>query len=206
MIVILYSTIILFIVSILFSKEIHKHNTTLYAMAIVVVLFTTREVPNIVNLGYVPIAFFIVVLFSGLLERNTVRKKLFTVRAELAIIGSILMFPHAFGYVEYYLMELLYGSVTLSFLLGLLAYLMMIPLFITSFQKVRRKMSYKTWKTLHKTAYVFFLLVGLHVILIANENQLLYIALFGFYFTMRFITSIQSNRHKQYKQQSLKTT
>lgn len=205
MLITLYSVIFIFIVSILFSKEIHKNQVSLYFSAIVIVFFTVSKTPNIVNTGYLPIAFFIVVLFSGLLERNTIRKKLFTVRAELAVIGSILMFPHAFGYVEFYIQDILNGSMSLSFLLGFIAYLLMIPLWITSYRTVRRKMKYKTWKRLHKTAYVFFFLVGLHVILISNENQFIYIALFSFYFGMKLL-STQQSKAKQHTKPSLKTT
>ena len=192
MLTILYSVLVLTLIGILFSKEIHKHANTLYIVAIIIAIFTTTESPNIVNLGYVPIAIFIVVLFSGLLDKGTIRKRLFTIRAEYAILGSILLFPHAFGYFEYYLFELGISSITISFLIGIVAYLLMIPLFITSFQKIRRKMGYKNWKRLHRLAYVFFLAVGVHVILIANNNQLIYIAHFSFYFGLRLISAMQT--------------
>ena len=206
MITILYTVFSITIAALLFSKEIHQSNKLFYSIAIVVAIFTTSHIPNVVNTGYVPIAFFIVVLFSGLLEKNSIRKRLFTVRAELAIIGSILMFPHAYGYLEYYLGDLQGSTLTISFVLGLSAYVLMIPLTITSFQKIRRKMGYKTWKALHKTAYIFFFLVGLHVILIANENQLLYTILFTFYFSMRFIAMVQVKHAKQKKLNPVHTT
>jgi DMSO/TMAO reductase YedYZ heme-binding membrane subunit len=191
-------------ISLLFSKQIHQYKWYLYALAVLVVIFTTKESPNIVNLGYVPIAFFVVVLFSGLLDKGPIRKKLFTVRAELAILGSILLFPHAFGYFEYFLGAGTILSASLSFYLGLVAFLLCIPLFITSFQKVRRKMNYKTWKKLHRLAYVFFFIVGVHLILLQNERMFTYILTFGFYFGFKAIILVTESSAKR-KKQTVKT-
>ena len=204
MLTIIYSSLMIIILASIFYKQIHKYNMYLYALSVIIVLFTTQESPNLINTGFIPISFFVVVLFSGLLDKGNFRKHLFMVRAELAIIGGILIFPHAFGYFEYYIESIGFFSLTFSFYLGLLAYLVMLPLFITSFQFIRRKMGYKLWKKLHRLSYVFFFLVGVHVILIQNQNMLIYALVFGFYFVFKGAIIVQERIQKQQKK-SLKT-
>jgi len=199
MVYILIVAIAIAVISIAIPKTIRKYNTHLYTAAIVLVLFTTEHSGNLVNLGYVPIAFFVVVMFSGLLEKGFVRNRLFMVRAELAILGSILMFPHVYGYLEFYLNRYSITAMSGSFYLGLVAYLLMIPLFLTSIKSIRRKMSFTTWKRLHRLAYVFFLLVGLHLIALQNENMWLYVSLFGFYVVMKTAVLIQEKAKKTQK-------
>lgn len=190
--ILLLSTIIITITTYFFSKKIHQYNTELYSAAIVVVFFTTSHIPNIVNTGYVPLSFFIVTMFIGILDKGSIKKKLFTARAELSIIGSILMFPHAYGYLEFYYTDYSLLGQDLFFYMGILAYIIMLPLMITSFQKIRRKLGFKKWKLLHRTAYLFFILAGIHVILIDNANAIFYIGIFGFYAFMKIITMMEA--------------
>lgn len=72
----------------------------------------------------------------------------------------------------------------------------MIPLFITSFKSVRRKMSAKNWKKLQRAAYVFYALIYVHIMLLSvpmymrgittyMANIIVYTAVFGAYGVMR---------------------
>lgn len=70
----------------------------------------------------------------------------------------------------------------------------MIPLFITSFMKVRKKMNAKTWKKLQRWAYLFYLLAYLHVfILLVNKDTInwtkliTYTSVFGIYTLLRIM-------------------
>ena len=49
--------------------------------------------------------------------------------------------PHALKY----LFEAIQGKIALP-IFGIIAFVLMIPLFITSFPSIRKKMSFKTWK------------------------------------------------------------
>jgi sulfoxide reductase heme-binding subunit YedZ len=190
--ILLLSTIIITIITYFFSKKIHQYNTELYSASIVVVFFTTSHIPNIINTGYIPLSFFIVTMFIGILDKGPLKKRLFTARAELAIIGSILMFPHAYGYLEFYYTDYSLLGQNLFFYMGILAYLIMLPLMITSFQKIRRKLGFKKWKLLHRSAYLFFILAGIHVILIDNDNAIYYLGIFGFYVFMKVISMMET--------------
>lgn len=48
--------------------------------------------------------------------------------------------------------------------------LMLIPLFVTSFKAVRRKMKAKSWKNLQKMAYPFFIGIYIHVMVLYSAN------------------------------------
>jgi DMSO/TMAO reductase YedYZ heme-binding membrane subunit len=185
MTIILLTAIITILLSVFLHQYIRKFDYYIYGVTVIIALLSLSEEANIVTLGYVPLGMFLVVMISGAMDKSFIRKRLFMVRRELAIIASILLFPHAFGFLEYYLEDLGLDEGSLSFFLGVIAAFIVIPLFITSFKFVRRKMNYKQWKNLHKLSYVFYLLVGLHLILIQNERMVMYIILFATYFAIK---------------------
>lgn len=185
MTIILLTAIITILLSVFLHQYIRKFDYYIYGVTVIIALLSLSEEANIVTLGYVPFGMFLVVMISGAMDKSFIRKRLFMVRRELAIIASILLFPHAFGFLEYYLEDLGLDEGSLSFFLGVIAAFIVIPLFVTSFQFVRRKMNYKQWKNLHKLSYVFYLLVGLHLILIQNERMVMYIILFATYFAIK---------------------
>ncbi|SFU69338.1 DMSO/TMAO reductase YedYZ, heme-binding membrane subunit [Clostridium sp. DSM 8431] len=216
------SILITAIISILFSSSIKKHKNAYYILSSLIALSTlafeafkisTGLKPNdnfIISLesvsakGILSIAFFILVMYAGALNNKwTVTKKLLKVRGELAIIASILMLPHGiiYGYKFIFLtlpkfiatgnFPLLYLSVSV---IGIIAFILMIPLFITSFIKVRKQMNAKSWKKLQKWAYLFYLLAYLHVfILLVNRDNInwtkliTYTLVFGIYTILRLI-------------------
>lgn len=176
-----FSLVFLLSVAALFLyKPLHKYKYVFYLIALVIAL-ALHEGGNYITYGYTGLSFFIVVMYSGVLDKGTLRKRLFQVRAEYAVIGSIFIFPHMLGYIEFLLEEIPLSEITLNYIFGLLTIFVIVPLFITSFQFIRRKMGYKRWKKLHQYAYLFYVLVGLHLITINNERQLFYIIIFASY-------------------------
>ena len=116
---------------------------------------------------------FVVVMFIGALPNGSVpMKRLMPVRAELSIIASILTLGHNAGYGRSYFVRLFTscGSMPLPQIAAAICSLVMIgimlPLFITSFPAVRRKMKPRSWKKLQRTAYVFYGLIYVHVMLL----------------------------------------
>lgn len=105
-------------------------------------------------------ATFMVVMFLGVITKhNKVSRKLMSVRGEISIIGSLLTLSHnvVFG-IRYFpivftnpqampVRHLIASIITLCLLA------MLIPLFITSFKSVQRKMNGKTWKRIQRMAY-----------------------------------------------------
>ena len=177
--------IVIFTLSISFPRFIHKHNYFIYIISAIIAIIFSGEEANIITLGYVPLSFMIVVMYTGVFQRGFIKKRLMTVRAENAIIGIIFLLPHAIGFLEFYLeYENLFENIVPS--IGLVAFILSIPLFITSFQFVRKQFKYKQWKFIHKLAYPFYTLLFVHLALINNDRLLLYIITFGMYFILKY--------------------
>lgn len=198
MIVTLSVVIIITILSYFYYKQIHKYKYILYALSAIIALISHEE-GNFITYGFIPLSFFLVVMYSGVLDKSTIRKRLFMVRAELAIIGSILITPHVFSFLEFIIEEYGIFGAPLYFYIGLLVAIIIVPLFITSFPQIRKIFTYKEWKKLHKLSYPLYLLIGLHLILINNERQIYYIVIFGTYIFFKTIMIMQSQFRKRHR-------
>ncbi|MGL4570823.1 MAG: ferric reductase-like transmembrane domain-containing protein [Clostridium sp.] len=213
----IYSLVVVIALAIICTKIIRKHSKTFYGVAsIIAVLVTIYEILRLTSnfklegflndlervfmKGNVAISFFILVMFAGALNKKwQVTRKLLSIRAEMAIIGSILIMPHCIMYAVRFLVKLLDGKAIsvlyITYLIiGLIAFIIMIPLFITSFKKVRAKMDFKKWKTIQKMAYPFYLLAYIHIVIVLFNGKELdwlklisYTILFGGYFILKLI-------------------
>ena len=157
----IYSLIVVTLLALLFTKSIRNHTKIFYSIASIIAILTTiyeilRLTSNfklggfigtleIVSMkGHISIAFFVLVMFAGaLLPKWNITKKLLSIRAELAILGSIFILPHCIMYfVRFIVLKLIPGRplkpLYLTYLIvGIIAFLVIIPLFITSFKKIR---------------------------------------------------------------------
>lgn len=61
-------------------------------------------------------------------------------------------------------------QVKIAAIISLILICLMIPLFVTSFKCVRKKMKAKSWKKLQRLAYPFFILIYIHVMLLFSMN------------------------------------
>ncbi|MBV7363297.1 ferric reductase-like transmembrane domain-containing protein [Actinomycetaceae bacterium TAE3-ERU4] len=122
-----------------------------------------------VERGSVGFVLFTIVMFQGVIKPwNRPTKQLYAIRGELSILACILTFPHITIYFLGYLFvssrsdwgyEILMWS---SMALLVIA----IPLFYTSFKKIRFSMSALKWQKLHKLSYVFYFVLYANVILV----------------------------------------
>ena len=132
---------------------------------------------KIFSRGIFATATFMIVMFLGTITKhNNLSKKLMAVRGEISIIASLLVISHNIIFGLHYFPILftnpssmptrqLIASIITIFLL-----LMLIPLFVTSFKTVRRKMKAKSWKNLQKMAYPFFIGIYIHVMVLYSAN------------------------------------
>ncbi|KHD37676.1 membrane protein [Clostridium acetobutylicum] len=152
--------------------------------------------------GFIAISLFLLVMFAGALNNKlAVTKKLVAIRAQMAIMASIFIFPHVCIYL-YYVLKYTFpevidrGSIELFtaayILAGIIAFIIMMPLFITSLKKIRRKMNGVKWKKLQRWAYLFYLLVYGHILFVMLNSKKIdltrfvtYNILFGIYFILR---------------------
>lgn len=128
--------------------------------------------------GYIAIGFFILVMFAGAMNTKwNVTRKLLSIRGEMAILGSILIMPHGIMYLVKFIIKIFNGKEPTAFnimyiILGIIGFLIMMPLFITSFKLIRRKINHVKWKAIQRWSYLFFGLIYLHilVILLSSKN------------------------------------
>lgn len=146
---------------------------------------------------------FVVVMYTGALKNGSkLMKILMPIRAELSIIASILTLAHNISFGRYHFVTLFTNPKSMSLnmilaaIISLILIAIMIPLMITSFPMVRKKMKYKSWKMLQRSAYAFYGLIYIHVMLIMLPiakcgnlqyilNVLIYSLVFLIYATMR---------------------
>jgi DMSO/TMAO reductase YedYZ heme-binding membrane subunit len=171
------------LVVVLFNKQIRKHPWVFYiaAAALVAIFMITKSMPVpvwvrqyvmvIFQSNTLAMGFFTIVMFTGSFsEGGFLRKSFLPIRAELSIIASILSFSHIVGYGKSYLEQLLTSVSTmpqvrlLATIVAILLVLILIPLFVTSFNAVRKRMSPVLWKRIQRFSYLFYVLIFVHVL------------------------------------------
>lgn len=119
-------------------------------------------------------ALFVLVMWAGALPNGSAGiKQLMPIRGELSILASILTLGHNVAYGRTYFRLLfthpadLPMTQLLAAVCSLVMLVIMLPLFVTSFKSIRRKMEPKTWKRLQRAAYGFYGLLYVHVLLLS---------------------------------------
>jgi len=164
----------------LLSRQIQKAAWMFYALAAVVAIVGTyliltpqpspllRGFAIIIQRGHVAFSLFVLVMYTGAFEENSLVRRVFEpVRAQISIVASILICGHLMPYVHNFLMgavnlQHLKLSVLGSLALALVLLVLLLMLVVTSFAFVRRRMSGDTWRKIQRLAYPFFGLIYLH--------------------------------------------
>lgn len=164
--------------------NIKKGSKILYALAVIIsalsivfnilYVYSGLEMPRIFFLGnqlfakgFLSTGIFIVVMFTGALSTKWfITKPLLRLRGELAIIASIFIIPHMFESLLFWLVGI-YSSQNLLLILivGIIAFIVVIPLCLTSFKSIRSKINGKKWKRIQRWSYVFYFLIYFHIML-----------------------------------------
>lgn len=159
----------------------------LIAAASVFVVWSEMRFPAVIADWMIPIfargglsgGLFIIVMWAGAFPNASKPVKyLFPIRGQLSIIASILTLGHNAAYGKTYFVRLFASPVSLPLTIraaaicSLAMLLIMLPLFITSFLSVRKKLRPKTWKRLQRSAYVFYGLLYCHILFLALPNAL----------------------------------
>ena len=166
------------------SNLIKKYALLFYALAIVLnILYIfirffaeynqlLHTVFLVVQKGQIAYAFFAVVMFIGVLGESKLRSKLIAIRAELSLLGCLFALGHAGGYLTSFFMTIFRDSVTIplltsvSMMLSLASFALMLILGVTTLSFVRTKMKSGTWKSIQRLAYPFFVLIHLHLMVL----------------------------------------
>lgn len=136
-------------------------------------LFVKNNILGIFAKGSLGTAMFVAVMYAGALPKgNKLIAPLMKIRGELSITAAILVLCHNFTYgMTYFKMlftkpEVLSATQLTAAIISLVLITIMIVLTVTSFPAVRKKMQAKKWKQLQRTAYVFYGLMYVHIMLI----------------------------------------
>ena len=198
-----------------FGKAVKKKPAVLYGICILlslVSIFYPREgglpfldffFKKIMQRGILAGSLFILVMLAPVLPKSfSGRKTIYLLRGEMAICASLITLAHNLAFGGKYFGALFLGQGHISLMelhaaiVSCLMILLLIPLTITSFQTVRRKMQGKSWKKLQNWSYLFYLLLYLHIFfiyqgaLIRGKGEyfftlMLYSFIFGFYGFLR---------------------
>ena len=198
-----------------FGKALKKKPAVLYGICILlslVSIFYPREgglpfldffFKKIMQRGVLAGSLFIWVMLAPVLPKSfSGRKTIYLFRGEMAICASLITLAHNLAFGGKYFGALFLGQGHISLMelhaaiVSCLMILLLIPLTITSFQTVRRKMQGKTWKKLQNWSYLFYLLLYLHIFFIYQGalirgkgdyffTLMIYSFIFGFYGFLR---------------------
>ncbi|MCL1798165.1 MAG: hypothetical protein FWG23_00255 [Eggerthellaceae bacterium] len=141
--------------------------------------FLTRFLPLVMQKGTLAVSFFVIVMFIGVFDESSeVRKYLMPIRAELSIIGSLLMLTHIVRYLITYAPLIIGGArvgfnIFAAFFLALLLVVLLAILTGTSFNVTKRRIHPDSWKRIQWLAYPFFLLIYVHLLLFLLPSALL---------------------------------
>lgn len=127
---------------------------------------------NIYKRGVLGYVLFLVVMFLGVIKKDKkFNLELISIRGQISIIASIAslchLFIYGYAFIKKFLMDekidILY---VFLFLTSFILLLILIPLFITSFIKIRKKMNPIKWKKLQSYAHIFYFLLFINVIFV----------------------------------------
>lgn len=167
------------------KDKLKQHPNIFYigAAVVTIVIFSLRTVAmpqfvrqNIVGIfakGTIGTAFFIIVMITGALPRGSkLIGPLMRIRGELSIMAAILVLSHNMTYGMTYFKMLFSAPAALpavqrcAAVISLMLIVLMIGLTVISFPAVRKKMNPKKWKQIQRSAYVFYGLLYVHIMLI----------------------------------------
>lgn len=166
-------------------KPLKKHPYIFYICAAAVTLAVScmnfRGLPPFINTyitglftrGAFATGLWCVVMWTGALPNGSRAMKAFMpVRGELSILAAVLTLGHNIGFGRTYFVRLftepgkMSSSQTAAAVMTIIMLAVMIPLTVMSFPAVRKKFKASVWKKIQRTAYIFYALMYIHVMLL----------------------------------------
>ncbi|MDD3712801.1 MAG: hypothetical protein PHZ28_04850 [Candidatus Izemoplasmatales bacterium] len=177
--------VLLLILAFKFKNLFKKYSIYLYLLFLVLstiaYIFIDKPGFTLFKMGYLSFAFFYVVMLVGALPKKQPKPKENIVRRDYSIIGFITIIPHVL-YNIFNVNIVSNGPIVF----GLITFISMIPLFITSFPYIRKKMKESSWIKLQKLAYLSYVTLFIHLIIHSTgANLVMYIVLFAVYIVLK---------------------
>ena len=180
---------ILTIVSIKYKnafKKAYIYYIIALIIAILAMIFYKNRYFDLVHFGLVGYSFFLTVMLVGVFpNKSIISRSVKKNRGVFSILGFILISPHALGH--------LFGLTGDINLWGIAAYVIMIPLTITSFRFIRKEIDPKDWFKIHKAAYAIYLLLFVHLLIVSYETQdkIIYAVLLALYVNNKLLKELK---------------
>lgn len=222
------SIIVVFAIVLLLHKQIKNHAVIFYVLTTLITIgfiaysqlklgqYVTNPVLStaisLFSRSALSVAMFTVVMYTGVLnKKSNITKILYSIRGELSIIASILTLGHnvVFGIgifpAFFKSPSSLGGPKAAASLISLIMIILMLVLMVTSFKCVRSKMNFKTWKTIQRSAYLFYGLIYAHIMCLflpkisvqtKLNNIIAYSVVFIGYFILRIMKYFRDKRKK----------
>ena len=167
------------------KSTIKRHPYPWYIGALCISVFVSRcsfspELPeffvvilDLFRRGALACALWCVVMWTGALSNGSfLIKRLMPIRGELSIFAAALTLGHNIGYGRTYFARFFTNASALSAnqfaacIVTIILLIIMIPLTILSFPKIRKRMKAKQWKKIQRFAYLFYALLYVHIMLL----------------------------------------
>lgn len=188
---------LLLIIAFNFKKLFKKYSNYLYVafliLSTVAYVFIDKQIFTAYKMGYIGFSFFYVVMLVGSLPRKEPQPKENPVRRDYSIIGFITIIPH----VLFNIFNVSLGD-NGPIIFGLISFISMIPLFITSFPLIRRKMKVQSWIKLQRLAYLTYATLLIHLLIHSSGiNFIMYLVLFTLYIALKLRLIVKKIRLKK---------
>jgi len=168
----------------LFNKQLKKYSNIFYISAGLITIVVScgfldtphkyfNTLMELFEKGALSTALWCIIMWAGAMKNGSKPIKLIMpLRGELSILAAILTLGHNIYYGKTYFKYLFFSPEKLALnqlaaaVITIIMLIIMIPLTIISFPKIRKKINAKKWKQYQKTAYIFYALMYLHIMLI----------------------------------------
>lgn len=169
-----------------------RRSTTDWLLYLAAVFISTASLffnVEVVRIGAVGFGLLNVVMFTGVLpDRWDITKKLKGYRAVYSILGVILVIPHAS-------LNLFVDRDVSIF--GIAALVIMLPLFITSFELVKKEMKLTEWVKLQKAAYLVYVLLFIHLIAVGDwYGKVIYAVMMTLYINNKLVKELAKRQQR----------
>ena len=181
----LIAVIVAVCIAIFLKTPLKKCQIAFYLTAVIisaaVSIFDFRGAPDFVNnyiialfsRGVLATGLWAVVMWTGALPNGSKPiKALMPIRGELSIFAALLTLGHNIGFGKTYFVRMFTAPGSMSSqqlaagMISIIMLLIMLPLTVMSFPKIRKKIKPKTWKNIQRSAYAFYALIYTHVMIL----------------------------------------
>lgn len=165
-------------------KRQARYDYMVYIGLIALVVLSFFVEIQIISSGLLGFSMFNVVMFTGVLPNQwEMTKKLKTYRGFFSILGFISMIPHV---VIHLFMDQQIN------IFGIASIVLMLPLFITSFNVVKKAMKLEEWLKLQKISYLVYVLLFIHLVSVSDWfGKVVYMVMMTLYINNKLMKELK---------------